>query len=834
MDAAMRVIQQDQQLSPSSSRFSRPRSNGDRPGFAFPAPHPYAASATPSSPTVPTTQHSSTTPPLPQPHPETDSSTALGTLMMTSDGEQSLPYLSFPQGPLSPAPVAPHISPCVPRFHLSDGPSPASLPLSHGMAHPQPQPVAPFSQPPPVPPLPLPATPPPGLAAAPQSDLSRKPSLTVSSQAANTALPASPPGSQGPNLTQYRAHDSPMPFRSLTTSSGTQSGAAVAAKAGAAYAMYPRPPGSSGSGSTMPPPLSRTGSLSPLPSIDVVPAHGGGGGGGMNAADEKIWLDEQREYRNMEAEDDARKTKKVKKQMALGLIALLVIAAIAIAVGVTVSKHKEDNSSKSQLAAGTSAATSSSSAPHSAATFLSHSATKEDETTSVTSTSASTARAVSTSSSSTSEATSSSLVSSSVSSSSASSTESTSITSSSTRLATSVRSTASSTSSVVLVTSATSTPTSGQVITSNVEDMDTSATAAATTASRSSGGRGGSSGGEDDDADDDDHDEDDEDSRLDSASCCMDALLTFDQLESWRRADNPLIQRGYRRLTNSYLACCRSIGSLHNETVNIWTHLLGSTAALFVLAYLFLDLNPAESLTHGRKGLYAPLAGIPYPFPSAAQPSVRWSDTVGFAAFLFSAATCLGLSASFHTFLAHSEKVAIRWNRLDYIGIVVLISGTFVPLVHYGFFCDPHLRNFYISLIYTFSAVTIGTVIAPHARTPEYRRFRTFLFIVLGASAVFPIGHAVLRYGLEGASAAVSLPWVVLGGLLYIVGALLYAERYPERFRPGRFCFFGSSHQIFHVLILLAAVAHWCGIAEAFRYWHGERQGVCPALDLQT
>lgn len=62
-----------------------------------------------------------------------------------------------------------------------------------------------------------------------------------------------------------------------------------------------------------------------------------------------------------------------------------------------------------------------------------------------------------------------------------------------------------------------------------------------------------------------------------------------------------------------------------------------------------------------------------------------------------------GFSASYHTLMAHSERVAIQWNRLDYVGIVVLISGTFVPLVHYGFYCDPHLRNTYIALIYTFA-----------------------------------------------------------------------------------------------------------------------------------
>lgn len=66
-------------------------------------------------------------------------------------------------------------------------------------------------------------------------------------------------------------------------------------------------------------------------------------------------------------------------------------------------------------------------------------------------------------------------------------------------------------------------------------------------------------------------------------------------------------------------------------------------------------------------------------------------------------------------------EVAHRFNKLDYVGIVLLISGvaksfsslaerransllspsgTFVPCVRYGFFCDAHLRNLYIGLIY--------------------------------------------------------------------------------------------------------------------------------------
>ena len=44
--------------------------------------------------------------------------------------------------------------------------------------------------------------------------------------------------------------------------------------------------------------------------------------------------------------------------------------------------------------------------------------------------------------------------------------------------------------------------------------------------------------------------------------------------------------------------------------------------------------------------------------------------------------------------------------------------------------------------------------------------------------------------------------------------------RTPEKWNPGYFDVWGSSHQIFHVLILLAAMAHLIGLLTAFHYRH--------------
>jgi len=53
--------------------------------------------------------------------------------------------------------------------------------------------------------------------------------------------------------------------------------------------------------------------------------------------------------------------------------------------------------------------------------------------------------------------------------------------------------------------------------------------------------------------------------------------------------------------------------------------------------------------------------------------------------------------------------------------------------------------------------------------------------------------------------------------------------RVPERWRPGAFDIWGSSHQIFHVLVVMAAAAHLIGLLKAFDNEHSNRDQVMAA-----
>lgn len=49
------------------------------------------------------------------------------------------------------------------------------------------------------------------------------------------------------------------------------------------------------------------------------------------------------------------------------------------------------------------------------------------------------------------------------------------------------------------------------------------------------------------------------------------------------------------------------------------------------------------------------------------------------------------------------------------------------------------------------------------------------MFVLMGLSAVFPVLHGLEMYGTDDMQQRIGLVWLVLQGVLYILGAGLYA-----------------------------------------------------------
>ena len=107
--------------------------------------------------------------------------------------------------------------------------------------------------------------------------------------------------------------------------------------------------------------------------------------------------------------------------------------------------------------------------------------------------------------------------------------------------------------------------------------------------------------------------------------------------------------------------------------------------------------------------------------------------------------------------------------------------------------------------------VGIGTVLVsllPMFQSPEYRTFRATLFLVMGLSGIAPIIHKLILHYHEPEALYTTFYEVVMG-IFYVLGALIYATRIPERWIPGRFDIAGHSHQLFHVLVVAGAYTHY-------------------------
>jgi len=171
-------------------------------------------------------------------------------------------------------------------------------------------------------------------------------------------------------------------------------------------------------------------------------------------------------------------------------------------------------------------------------------------------------------------------------------------------------------------------------------------------------------------------------------------------------------------------------------------------------------------------------------------------------AYLITAMFCLGFSTICHLCYVKSARISRIVSNLDYWGIAVLFLGSAYPYISYKYACGPYIfwRYVFMSVI---SVLTLACMVITVKSSFDTPKSRALIFSTFGASVLVPtLGLEFWkdeRYTLEP-----NLTIYAWGVLSYIVGMYFYVSKVPEKFsKTGRFDFIGSSHQIFHCLVLL-------------------------------
>ena len=170
-----------------------------------------------------------------------------------------------------------------------------------------------------------------------------------------------------------------------------------------------------------------------------------------------------------------------------------------------------------------------------------------------------------------------------------------------------------------------------------------------------------------------------------------------------------------------------------------------------------------------------------------------------FAATVYAVSVCalFGASALYHR-ITWASATARRWmRRLDHSMIFLLIAGTYTPFALLAL--DGTIATVILVLVWTGAAfgivVNLLWIDAPKWVT-------ALIYLTLGWVAVAAFPSLVEDVGITGTAL------VAVGGVLYTVGAVIYARRRPD---PAPTVF--GYHEIFHLLVIAAAALHFAAVA---------------------
>lgn len=145
-----------------------------------------------------------------------------------------------------------------------------------------------------------------------------------------------------------------------------------------------------------------------------------------------------------------------------------------------------------------------------------------------------------------------------------------------------------------------------------------------------------------------------------------------------------------------------------------------------------------------------------------------------------------------------SPRVAAVLRRLDHSNIFLIIAGTYTP---FALLLPPDQARTLLLIVWTGAVVGVLFRVL-WAGAPRW--LYVPVYVLLGWVAVFYFGPL-----LEHAGGAVMV-WVVLGGVLYSLGAVVYGTKRPD-ISPRWFGF----HEVFHALTVLAFGAHFVAASMA-------------------
>jgi hemolysin III len=166
------------------------------------------------------------------------------------------------------------------------------------------------------------------------------------------------------------------------------------------------------------------------------------------------------------------------------------------------------------------------------------------------------------------------------------------------------------------------------------------------------------------------------------------------------------------------------------------------------------------------------------------------------AVFAASVVLCFGVSALYHR-VTWTPHVRLWMRRADHAGVYLLIAGTYTPVAL--LVLDGAWRPAILAIVW---GGAVAAIVLKFAWVAAPKWLAVTIGMALGWVAVVALPQLVTRLQ----PSAVTL--LIIGGLAYSAGALIYARRRPDPV-PSVFGY----HELFHALTIFAVACQYTAIA---------------------
>lgn len=203
--------------------------------------------------------------------------------------------------------------------------------------------------------------------------------------------------------------------------------------------------------------------------------------------------------------------------------------------------------------------------------------------------------------------------------------------------------------------------------------------------------------------------------------------------------------------------------------------------------------DPISALTHFI-GFWAAILAMPVLLIQASEHLTKETDLFSLGIFMLSMVFLYGASTAYHTFHISKEANKIL-KKIDHSMIFVLIAGSYTPVC--VMVLSPKTGLPLLTLVW---GIALAGIIFKLCWVTCPKWVSSIIYITMGWLCVLAFSE------IHQALPRVPFLWLLIGGIIYTVGGIIYALKLPllEKWIPG----FGA-HELFHVFVMGGSFCHF-------------------------